>query len=455
MSRKAHDESPPAEDAELSVDAAPETIPVNAPIDPASLPPAPATPPAERAVINHLLFHKALISEESGNQRVNEYIEMVKASNEGEHLVIPHPFDRAIAIAFQLVIREHLNPWDIDLLAFSKLYLERVREKKDMDLITAGRLIFLAWSVLKLQSDAAVSKAETVKQAQEEQAENAWDAIPDGDWLTDDADYAYTTTVLGTKHAPIDEKIRHKGDRKVTLIELVEAFEEAKREAETRQVLVAEREKEKERWKLYSRQDVKEKVHKEDLEKEIALVWERINRQNGGPIRFDSLHLNTRDDLVRSFISVLFLAAGKRIRLWQENFPYGPIFLKNLERAKGDGHATEPMRAESPIAPGTVLLHEGPLPTQGIKLRNSGARKRAARPSPAAAAPATEAPPPEPAEPAMALEAMPAPSQTAMAAVPDAGPARSDRRSRRTNVPRVPPSDEDAPASSPSHGDPP
>lgn len=324
-------------------------------------PPTPSSaPPDERKVINHLLFHKALIAEESGNQRINEYIEMVKASKEGDHLVIPDAFDRAIAIAFELVTREHLNPWDIDLLAFSRMYLERVREKRDLDLITAGRLVFMAWAVLKLQSDAAVTKAESVRQDQED-AETAWDSLPEGDWLVDDADYAYTTTVLQGQ-APIDEKIRHKGDRKVTLFELVEAFEQAKREAEVRATLVAEREKAKAHWKLYSREDVKAKVHKEDLEKEIKVVWDRINRQNGGPIPFGTLHANTRDDLVRAFISVLFLAAGRRIALWQDNFPYGPIFLRNLERARAGCVTGAEQAAQAPV------VHEGPIPAGGAKL---------------------------------------------------------------------------------------
>ena len=78
-------------------------------------------------VINHLLFHKSLIDENDDTRRINYYVDMLQKTNEGEHVSIENQFDRSIAIAFELVMRQHLNPWDIDLVGFSTMYLKRAR----------------------------------------------------------------------------------------------------------------------------------------------------------------------------------------------------------------------------------------------------------------------------------------------------------------------------------------
>jgi len=102
-------------------------------------------------VINHLIFHKSLIDEKDDASRINYYVNMLQKADEGEYISIDNPFDRSIAIAFELVMKQHLNPWDIDLVNFSTIYLKRAKEEK-IDLITAGRIIYMAWKVLKLQT---------------------------------------------------------------------------------------------------------------------------------------------------------------------------------------------------------------------------------------------------------------------------------------------------------------
>ena len=118
-------------------------------------------------VINHLLFHKSLIDENDDAKRINYYVDMLQKANEGEHISIENPFDRSISIAFELVMRQQLNPWDIDLVNFSTMYLKRAKEEK-IDLMTAGRMIYMAWKVLKLQSNDLVVSMEAVDEESEE-----------------------------------------------------------------------------------------------------------------------------------------------------------------------------------------------------------------------------------------------------------------------------------------------
>ena len=51
-------------------------------------------------------------------------------AKDGEHVSLKDPFDRSIALAFDLVIAGQLNVWDVDLVKFSQLYLQRAKEQK-------------------------------------------------------------------------------------------------------------------------------------------------------------------------------------------------------------------------------------------------------------------------------------------------------------------------------------
>jgi segregation and condensation protein A len=92
-------------------------------------------------------------------------------------------FDRAIAATFELVIDEQLDPWDIDLVSFARLYLKKIKKEGVIDLITAGRIILMAWKVLRLQSDYIV----TILDQKEPEPEPLWDDIPD--WYMEDDGY--------------------------------------------------------------------------------------------------------------------------------------------------------------------------------------------------------------------------------------------------------------------------
>ena len=136
----------------------------------------------EDNVISHLIFHKALIDEGEDASRINHYVNMIQKAKEGAHVSIENPFDRSIAIAFELVMRQHLNPWDIDLVSFSSMYLKRAREEK-IDLLTAGHIIYMAWKVLKLQSNDLVVNLE---KREEDDDLFSWGDLPTEMWYEND-----------------------------------------------------------------------------------------------------------------------------------------------------------------------------------------------------------------------------------------------------------------------------
>jgi segregation and condensation protein A len=302
----------------------------------------------EEQVVKHLLFHKSLVSDAEDAEHVNNFLRIARERQEGSHVGIHDPFDRAIALAFDLVLEHNMDPWRINLMQFTSLYLARVRERADIDLISAGRLLLMAWTILRKQSDDLKLRAEPPPPPPPAEPENPWDSIPTEAWLYDDPGQAYTDHVLGADAAPIDEKVRHKGDRKVTFMELLEALEAARTEADLRAEITAKREAERAIRKARGEGAVEGQVHKDDQEQDIAEVWGRIASLNGHPIPITDIQEKTREDLVKTLVSVLFLARAQKIRLWQEDFPYGMIYVQNAAAAAAHEAApieTTPMQA--------------------------------------------------------------------------------------------------------------
>lgn len=276
-------------------------------------------------LINHLLFHKALISEDDSGERIEEYMELVRNLDSGQHIAIADEFEKSISLVFELVMEHHFDPWNIDLIKFSKLYVKKIRKEKSVDLITAGKIVFLAWSILKLQSDEVLSKADVLEE--EEFYFEGWNIMPE-EFYESGEDLDYTSAVISEAQMPLKERIWHKKNRPVSLMELVDAFNEAKKDVEKQKMLKERKARLKELMKVDENFD--EKVHKENLEEDIYVTWQRICIFEEDKMLLNDIIDGTRDDLIARFVSILFLAIDSKIRLTQRRFPYGEIIIRNI-----------------------------------------------------------------------------------------------------------------------------
>ena len=57
---------------------------------------------------------------------------------EAEHQFLIDPFDRSVALVFQLFQSSDLDPWDVDLSSFLEMFNERIKESENIDLPTCG-----------------------------------------------------------------------------------------------------------------------------------------------------------------------------------------------------------------------------------------------------------------------------------------------------------------------------
>jgi len=279
-------------------------------------------------VINHLLFHKALIDETNDMSRINQYLELAKAAVTGESAAIEDPFDRSVYLAFDLVLNQNMNPWDIDLVGFSSMYLKRAKKEK-IDLMTAGRIIYMAWKVLRMQSDHLVVNMETKEDVVEQGF--GWEDIPTATWLESDDEYSYTNLLMKMPESPLEEPLRRDSTRKVTLIELLSAFDEVRKESERYQLLDQLRQEERIQLEQKARKAMKGSAHEDHLEEDVASVWERICQFPKKSMNFSELcQVDSAEERIKTFISILFLAYEKKIIVHQRKFPYGEIYIKTI-----------------------------------------------------------------------------------------------------------------------------
>ena len=339
-------------------------------------------------VMAHLVFHKSLIRDADKGANVERYLALASDIREGVHLAIEDPYDKCIALVFELVINERMNPWDLDLRSFSKMYLSRVKGVDDIDFITAGKLILMAWSVLKAQTEevlSAIARLEEQRKAEEAAAagEGAapMDFLENQPWLSaDETTYNFTKAVIEADPLHLDEAVHPPGERPVTLYDLISAFEEAKEESATRVILEEERAKARAELERARKAKVSGMMHNENLEEEIAQTWMRILEKvhhaesPAAKLPMSGLHDGTKEDFLSVFISTLFLAFNNRLTVSQERFPEGEVFLQLTPEAQ---------KGNLPAMPAPPVLGPAAAPPPEKKGRKSKGPAPASAPAPA------------------------------------------------------------------------
>ena len=267
-------------------------------------------------VLGHLMFHKALISEDEAHMKLDRYLGIARQFQSEQDVVTKDPVDRSMQLVFDLVLNNNFDPWDIDLVSFTDLYLRRMRGS-EVNFIVAGKLVFMAWSILKMQSEEVLAAS----QEQQQMFCSDWDFEVIDDCFVDGP--ASRVQVDVPESIDLCEAIRHQQQRPVSLVELLDAFEDAREEAELREQRQIMRDA-----IAASEQKFDPKNHAEDLEKDVEQIWTRIMKCGNGPVPIDDIFVGDKEDRVTVFISLLFLAGKGKISLWQDDLPYGQIFLE-------------------------------------------------------------------------------------------------------------------------------
>lgn len=270
------------------------------------------------AIYGHLLFHRAIIDEGDRSGKIERYMDLLRQAEEGEGMVPLDPIDRAVQLVFQLVLSNNFDPWDVNLMEFVRLYTKKMHAD-EVNFIVAGKLVHMAWSILRMQSHEVLLLHERPEQFELMCAD--WDL--EGMAGSNEEPFHSDIVTDIPDGVELAEAVRHHSTRPVSLVELLDAFDDAKREVEV------QLSRQKAREVLRAAQERFDgKAHSDNLEKDVEMTWQRILRCGNGPIALEDIIEGGKDDTVTVIVSLLFLARAGKVALWQDDLPYGQIFLE-------------------------------------------------------------------------------------------------------------------------------
>lgn len=254
----------------------------------------------------HLLFHKALADDEESLRRLGGYMDILSRAESGERL--QDPVDESIRAVFSLVLENGMDPWEIDLSQFVRMYEAKV-SSDSFDMIVAGKLLLMAWRILRMQS-------ESTRERSEPPAEPVVEEVDDSFFYDDEPMYV--------PEVSFREAYQREPVRPVTMYELIDAFEDARKEIEIQR----ERERVRAELKAKEPKTFQNKAHEEDDEQDIEAVWKRIEKLGTGQISIRDLYTGSLDENLTVFVSVLHLVRDGRLAVWQDDLPYGEIYIE-------------------------------------------------------------------------------------------------------------------------------
>jgi chromatin segregation and condensation protein Rec8/ScpA/Scc1 (kleisin family) len=171
-----------------------------------------------------------------------------------------------------------LDPWDVDLSVFLELFNQRINESENIDLPTCGRLVRMAWSILRGQASSLLERQE--RSLIDEEVEETWDFEDSWESEFSDEDYNFSVGVLTGAASDVlptmlEGRIHREEGRPVTLGELLMGLQAAGRlseEQKMREEIAKERREANEK----ARARFGGSLHVENLEDDLKRTWDAL-----------------------------------------------------------------------------------------------------------------------------------------------------------------------------------
>lgn len=208
---------------------------------------------------------------------------------------------------YELVKKEEMNPWDIDISLLAERFLEMLKEFKRMDFRVSGKILLAAAILLRIKSDRLVgddlTKLNSLIAMSEEEEESFYDALMD--------DIDYDDTGSGERQFRLIPKTPQPRKRKVSVYDLVDALHKAL-EVKNRRV-------------KFTPPDTKVEIPKKTVDISILIrdIYDQIKKffvSNGiKKLTFSNLvPSKDKDDKIYTFIPLLHLDNQRKIEVNQQ-----------------------------------------------------------------------------------------------------------------------------------------
>jgi len=211
-----------------------------------------------------------------------------------------------VEILVNLAKNGDINPWDIDIVSVTDVFLERIEQMQMMDLRISGRTLLYASILLRMKSTGII---------QEEQEDDGFED------LGDDLDF-YDVDDYPVPKLPI----RRQATRPVTLQELILELQKAEK-VETRRKDRSIRRRLEERSAVTT-DEVLGIAHEEDILGRVKSLGEKLRRELESQefVKLSDLLGEDRSENIMTYVSLLFLATEKKIWLTQKEF-FGELYV--------------------------------------------------------------------------------------------------------------------------------
>lgn len=211
-----------------------------------------------------------------------------------------------VEILVNLAKNGDINPWDIDIVNVTDIFLERIEQMQMMDLRISGRTLLYAAILLRMKSTGII---------QEEQEDDGFEAFEDELDFYDVDDY------------PVPKlPIRRQATRPVTLHELILELQKAEK-VETRRKDRSIRRRLEERSAVTT-DEVLGIAHEEDILGRVKSLGEKLRHEleNQEFVKLSDLLGEDRSENIMTYVSLLFLATEKKIWLAQKEL-FGELYV--------------------------------------------------------------------------------------------------------------------------------
>jgi segregation and condensation protein A len=251
-----------------------------------------------------------------------------------------------VEVLVQLAEDGEIDPWDIDIVAVTDKFLERLDEA---DLRTSGRALFYASVLLRMKGDAMVADEE-----EGEQPPEPWEQAMAAEEPMDEPD------PFATLEAEMDRRLDRKRARGTpqTLDELVRDLREAERDTWWKESREYDTSDSPEQYNRGTQEldyrsadqfrmddepteaDVTEKTHGEDIDEIIDDVYGAVREQydqGRAEVLFREVS-GVAGSRVETYLGLLFLSHRGQVRLQQDDL-FGDLWIQDPNAAVGSDGA--------------------------------------------------------------------------------------------------------------------
>jgi segregation and condensation protein A len=219
-----------------------------------------------------------------------------------------------------------IDPWNVDIVQITDMFLGKLLEIKENNLRLTGRTLFFAAVLLKLKSNFLEGIDPFVNTD-----DQLVDTTTDNDFIEEadiPEDIRNNSRVFLEDVIERRTSIRKNRTRTVTLEDLLKQLRKLEEiENKQRRRVVEEQIRSRRSYTHFTPDDILEMAHEEYIEDEIDTLHNTLLRlfQTDEKIELQDL-INTGMDKVNAYIALLFLSSRGGIDLVQENF-YSDLYI--------------------------------------------------------------------------------------------------------------------------------